>query len=66
MNDFDLKPCPFCGMHPKIVIIDAVIYQVRCGNPVSYAFQKEHDGDPYRDSVTAYCPQCGAKMDGDD
>jgi hypothetical protein len=32
-----------------------------CGTPVSYAFQKEHDGDPYRDSVTAYCSQCRIK-----
>lgn len=34
-----------------------------CGKPVCYAFQTEHGGDPYRDSVTAYCRQCRIKSD---
>lgn len=32
-----------------------------CGKPVSYAFKTEHDGDPYMDSVTAYCLKCRIK-----
>lgn len=32
-----------------------------CGKPVNYAFQKEYNGDPYRECVTAYCAQCHIK-----
>ena len=34
-----------------------------CGNVIGYAFQQEFNGEPYKDSVTAYCKTCKIKTD---
>ena len=34
-----------------------------CGNVIAYAFNQEFNGDPYKDSVTAYCKTCKIKTD---
>lgn len=50
MTDEILKPCPFCGVKPRLY----------------WEAWKDISPDAGVWSVMQYCPSCGARMDGED